>query len=82
MFNLLTFYMEIMHGVSIIRVRSLVDEVEELVELRSDDDLCTAVLLAAFGCVVGIHGVIFAAATAGEACGIDAEIVLESLYDA
>lgn len=60
----------------------LVDQVEELVEFRCDDDFGSAVtLLAHFGIVVG-DGVVLAAASGREARGIDAEVVLQALHHA
>ena len=59
--------------------RCLVNQVHELVELRSDDDLrATVALLAQLG-VIGGHGVILSAATSGQTLGGHTESGLKIL---
>ena len=60
--------------------RSLVDEIHELVELRSDDDLCAAVALLAHFRAVGCNGVVLATTTGSEAFRIYTILVLQCLH--
>ena len=59
---------------------SLIDEIKEFVEFRSDDDLGAAVaLLTDLGVIVGDR-IVLAAAGGREARGIDAELILQTLH--
>ena len=60
---------------------SLAYEVHELVELRSDDNLCATVLVLTGSAVVVSNGVVLATSCCGEALWIYAKLCLESLYD-
>lgn len=57
----------------------LTDEVHELVELRSDDNLCATVLVLTGSAVVVSNGVVLATSCCGEALWIYAKLCLESL---
>lgn len=57
----------------------LINELEELVELRRDDDLGAAVAAAACLSVVAFKGIVFATSACGKAAGVDAVLFLQSL---
>lgn len=63
-------------------LRSFVEEVHKLVELRSDDDLGAAVALLAHLCRVGCYRVILATTTCCETLRVYTVLVLESLNHA
>ena len=54
----------------------LVNEFEELVQFRRDDNLCAAVALATNFCVVGSEWIVFAATCCAEARGVYAILIL------
>ena len=64
-----------------IGVRRLVDQIHELVETRRYDNLRATVELSSFWRVVGRDGIVFAPAPGSEARGINAEFILQYLYD-
>lgn len=59
---------------------SLVYEVHKLVELRSDDNLCTAVTLLAHLGIVGCKRVVLATSACGKALGVYTEMILQILH--
>ena len=61
--------------------RSLVNQVEELIELGCDDDLRAAVTLTTKFGVVGSHGIVLTATGCRETVGRDAVVVLQHLND-
>lgn len=65
---------------SIISIWSLVDEVHELVEFRSDNYLCAAVALLTHLGTVGCQRIILAAATCGKTLRVNAIAVLQELH--
>ena len=66
----------------LLALRSLVEEVHKLVELRSDDDLGAAVALLAHLGRVACHRIILATATCRETLRVNAILVLQSLHNA
>lgn len=60
--------------------RSLANEIHELVEFGSDDDLCTAITRATRVGGIVANRIVFAATTCGETCGINSEFLLEHLH--
>ena len=62
------------------RFRRLVYQLQELGELRSDDNLRTAVaLLAQFGVIIR-ERIIFSTAGGGKTFGVDAVLILQGLH--
>ena len=62
------------------RFRRLVYQLQELVELRSDDNLRTAVaLLAQFGVIIR-EGIVFSTSGSGKALGVNAVMILQGLH--
>lgn len=65
----------------LVLLRSLINQVEELVKFRSDDDFGASVALATeIGSIVS-NGVVLSATTGGQARGVDTKLILKHLHD-
>ena len=60
-------------------LRSLADEVHELIEFRRNDNLGATVTLLAHLCVVGGNGIVLTTTTCGQALRVYTVIVLQGL---
>lgn len=69
-----------MNGLFLLGFRSLLDQVHELLELRSDDDLGATIALLAQLCGVVGHGIILSAPTGCKPLGCYPEAILQILH--
>lgn len=70
---------EVLFGYGGIGIRHFVNQVHELIESRSDDDLRAPVGLTPFGGIIRGDGIVFAATTGGKSLRVNPEIILQYL---